>query len=910
VRGRPLSQSPESAELFEALIENSSDAVAIVNARGQIAYESPAVERLLGWTPEERIGSSPPDFVHPDDLAKASAIFNELLQSPGATLRDEIRLVHKDGSVRHVELSGQNLLHKAAVAGIVANLRDITERHKMEEALKLGEAKFRLITDNVGDVIWTMDIDLNFTYISPSTQRLVGYTPEEEAAVGLAGILTPDSLEVAWKTHKRTLAAEESDDDGKPFRSVTVELDHVHKDGRIVPTEVRMTFLRDSDGRPTGILGITRDITKRRQYEEAIRESEEKYRSVVERANDGIAIIQDGILKFGNRRSLEILGYTPQEIMDTPMSRYVHPDELPRVLARYKRRMAGERVDPVYETALLHKDGRRVDVELNAGLTTFEGRPANLVIVRDITERKLIEQELERSEESHRLVVESLQDGVIVIDAETLTVVFSNRRAAQFMGFKSVDDFVGASVLSIMHPDHEKAVARAFEEDLHQDRRQRYEFKVVGNEGQDRWISVLATRIQFRGRESVLISARDITEAKQSEKALRESEERYRLLAENTADVIVSTDLNAHPTYISPSITRLLGYSVEESMNRTLDEALTPASREVAKAGLARLLGEDRARPAKGTGRRGIELELLRKDGSTVWAEVTISVVRNAQGTPDGIVVVLRDIDARKKAEEEKQQMEQQLHLSARLAAVGELAAGVAHELNNPLAAVQAFSQFLSERADLDETAKRDAETIYKESRRASRITGNLLSFARKHKPDRSLVSINEVVEKSLELHDYRLKVNNIEVVRDLDPDLPMAMADFHQMQQVFVNIITNAEQAMTQAHGGGRLVVQTRTIENAIQISFDDNGPGLTDEDLGHVFDPFFTTKDVGQGTGLGLSICYGIVNEHGGTIRAASGPGRGATFVVEIPVDSGCPLPAEEVESTHHLQSFPHYL
>jgi two-component system NtrC family sensor kinase len=271
------------------------------------------------------------------------------------------------------------------------------------------------------------------------------------------------------------------------------------------------------------------------------------------------------------------------------------------------------------------------------------------------------------------------------------------------------------------------------------------------------------------------------------------------------------------------------------------------------------------------------EFELIRKDGGRISVEVSDFPI----GREDRIeiIVIARDITDRKR-------MEQQLQLTGRLAAVGELAAGVAHELNNPLAAVQAYAQLLCERTDLDATAKGDMETIYGEAVRASKITSNLLSFAREHKPEKRLVSMNQVVAKSLELHAYRMKVSNIEVELDLDPDLPLTMADFHQLQQVFVNIIANAEQAMTDANGGGRLLIQTRKNDRFIHIGFTDNGPGIPEKDLKRIFDPFFTTKDVGKGTGLGLSICYGIVQGHRGNMYAPSTAGKGATFVVEIPI------------------------
>jgi signal transduction histidine kinase len=192
----------------------------------------------------------------------------------------------------------------------------------------------------------------------------------------------------------------------------------------------------------------------------------------------------------------------------------------------------------------------------------------------------------------------------------------------------------------------------------------------------------------------------------------------------------------------------------------------------------------------------------------------------------------------------------------------------------------------LTKSNDSSEATKKDLDTIYREAQRAARITQDLLSFARKHKPERQIISINEALEKTLELRVHQMKVNNIELSVQLQPDVPLTMADFYQMQQVFMNIILNAEQAMIEAHGRGRLLVKTRAVDGVIQITLIDNGPGIPKENLNRIFDPFFTTKEVGKGTGLGLSMCYGIIQAHGGRMYARSEPGKGATFVVEIPI------------------------
>ena len=254
---------------------------------------------------------------------------------------------------------------------------------------------------------------------------------------------------------------------------------------------------------------------------------------------------------------------------------------------------------------------------------------------------------------------------------------------------------------------------------------------------------------------------------------------------------------------------------------------------------------------------------------------------------PDGSICaieIIEDITEHKK-------LQQQLIQSERLASLGELISGVAHELNNPLASVLGFSQLLLTE-DLNDSARRDVEVIIREATRCQKIVQNLLTFARRHKPEKTYVGINGIIESVLELRAYNLRLNNIKVIKEFDEDLPKTVADYHQLQQVFLNLINNAEQAMVESHQGGTLRVRTEKRGNLIRALVIDDGPGIPPEHMSKIFDPFFTTKEVGKGTGLGLSICYGIIQEHGGRIYAESEVGKGATFVVELPIVSEASL------------------
>ncbi len=243
-----------------------------------------------------------------------------------------------------------------------------------------------------------------------------------------------------------------------------------------------------------------------------------------------------------------------------------------------------------------------------------------------------------------------------------------------------------------------------------------------------------------------------------------------------------------------------------------------------------------------------------------------------------------------------------QLIQSEKLSGIGEFVAGVAHELNNPLTSVMGFAELLQQ-SELPEQHRRYLDIMFKSAKRCQKIVQSLLSFARRHAPERKVVCLNEIVESAVDILAYQMRTSNIEVAMELDPRLPSTEVDPHQMQQVFLNIINNARQAMEGGETRGRLQVSTESSAGRVQVIFQDNGPGIPPEHMKKIFNPFFTTKEVGKGTGLGLSICYGIVTEHGGTITPSNQPGEGARFVIEFPAASPAvaraetaPTPAEE--------------
>jgi PAS domain S-box-containing protein len=281
-------------------------------------------------------------------------------------------------------------------------------------------------------------------------------------------------------------------------------------------------------------------------------------------------------------------------------------------------------------------------------------------------------------------------------------------------------------------------------------------------------------------------------------------------------------------------------------------------------------------------------LRLRRADGSAIWVEVTAAADPSADDDGVRIEALVRDVSERKKLDDETRDIYHQLLQAEKMAALGQTISGVAHELNNPLATILSWAERLSARPALDGPVRSGLETILSESERAARIVRNLLTFARKRQTTRAMVDVNQVVRETLALRAYDQRVSNITVIDALAAGLPQVFADGHQIQQVLLNLIINAEQAMLSAHGRGVLVVRTwhDADHESVILEIDDDGPGIAEDVQPKIFDPFFTTKEVGKGTGLGLTVAYAIVQEHGGRIRLDSRPNVGASFRIELPV------------------------
>jgi two-component system NtrC family sensor kinase len=353
-----------------------------------------------------------------------------------------------------------------------------------------------------------------------------------------------------------------------------------------------------------------------------------------------------------------------------------------------------------------------------------------------------------------------------------------------------------------------------------------------------------------------------------SARANKETADKLQNILDHFPDLIYTTDIEGRLTEFSRGGEALLGWPRDEALGRKCAD-LYPAPE--ARERLEGLLREGRVVPS-------FETTVRCRDGSVREALIAASLLRDAGGAPCGTVGIIKNITDLKVAR-------RQLVQAEKLSALGELVSGVAHELNNPLAGVLGYAQLLLT-GPLDARQQKAVDRIFESALRCQKIVQNLRSFARRHPIDKKNLGLNGIVEKTLDLKGYHLRVNNLKVVKVLDPDLPMTMLDFNQIQQVLLDIINNAQQAVASHRGQGTLTITTKSRDGRIRLEVEDDGPGIPQEILGKIFDPFFTTRPVGEGTGLGLAVSYGIVRDHGGRIWAESEPGRGTRICVELPV------------------------
>ncbi len=467
-----------------------------------------------------------------------------------------------------------------------------------------------------------------------------------------------------------------------------------------------------------------------------------------------------------------------------------------------------------------------------------------------------------------RSLVAGASDAIYVIDSDG-ALLMANAATGALLG-APCEQLVGRTALVYVDTPDQARVEHEMRRVLAGEPR-RLECAVLRTDGTRRLISVAATPAYDTGVVTgAFCVARDVTEERQQAEALERAESRYTRLFEIAEDAIATMDEAGVLTSVNRALEEVAGRTRQQMVGRHFIEFVEEQERSgMWQVFASALAGE---RPAR-------ELHFTGRDDRRGVATVRAAPITEHERVV-GVLVVVRDVT-------EEHRLVAEVVRREKLAALGEIVGGVAHEINTPLTGILAFAQILLARGVPDEAARQAAETIVAEAKRAARIVASLLTFARQTPTDRSRTDVNQLLGQTVELRRIALGNSGIDIVVDLDPTVPVTWADAGQLQQVFLNLIANAEQALSAAVSR-RIVVSSRRQGERVVVGVRDSGSGIAPEHLPHIFNPFYTTKPRGIGTGLGLSISDGIVRGHDGTLRVQSELGAGALFEVILPVVS----------------------
>jgi PAS domain S-box-containing protein len=833
-----------------------------------------AGSQLLGSEKHRLIGAQFTASISPDSQDAFHLHYREGLKT-SIKVSCELKMLKADGTLFHAQLISLAVPDKE---GNINQYRtaviDITERKQAEQSLQVSEENFRNSIDNCPLGIRIVSEDGETLYTNQAFLDIYGYKDMEEFRnTAVKDRYTPESYLEFHKRREKRRRREHLPDN--------YEVRIVRKDGEIRRLHViRKGILWGGKQR---FQTIYNDITEQKQTEDALRESEARYKTLFESAAEGILIadIETKEHKYANPAICKMLGYSQEELIKTSVAD-IHPkDSLEQVFAEFNAQARGEK--ELVSLPCLKKDGTIISMDINASKAIINGRECNICFFTDTTERKQAEERIRLFSTAVACAVEAIS----IADMKG-AITYVNPAMEELYGYKK-DEMLGIQVMSL------NANSEMANEIMSTMIKQggwisEFESKKKNGETFSATLSLSTVRDEKGKPIAMMGTIKDITERKQAEEALKLSEQNFRnSLDSSTVGIRIMGDDNS-TAYANQALLDMFGYENIEELKASLpQEHYTLESHAAFVQRHEKLL---RGEPLPEL----LEFDIIRKNGAIRHLQLSSrEMIWNGK---QQFQLLYRDITERKQAEKEKQELEAKAQVASRLAAVGEMAAGIAHEINNPLTSVLGFSQLLLEKQNIPEEIKEELKIITDGSLRVADIVKRLLIFARQTKPIKTLANLNELIENTLKLRDYVLKTANIEVVTRFDPELPWSIVDPGQLQQVFLNLIVNAEQEMKKAHGKGTLTITTEKKENNIRMSFKDDGPGIAKENLGHLFEPFFTTKAIGEGTGLGLSLSRSIVLEHNGTLNVESVSGHGATFIIELPIIKA--LPSEAVTST----------
>ncbi|MGD0281672.1 MAG: PAS domain S-box protein [Dissulfurispiraceae bacterium] len=654
-------------------------------------------------------------------------------------------------------------------------------------------------------------------------------------------------------------------------------------------------------GNQPNVIVIHEDISDLKKVKETLQESEARYRMLVETTNEGVWFLDaNHVTTFVNPAMAHMLGYTIEDMLGSPIKDFISAEDMEHHARQMNARQMG--MDESYERRFKRKDGSVLWALVSAKAIKdangyFSG---SFGVITNISERKLKEQILEDREGRISAIMNTTVDAIITINEDALVESF-NKAAEHIFGYEALE-VIGRNINMLMpepyHSNHDGYLREYFTTGIK--RVIDCESELVGKrkDGSVFPIELAVSEVLLTDRRIFTGSVRDITGRKLSEDALLKSEARYRRITEGLTDYQYTVRIEngrAVETKHSPACVAITGYTAEEFVSDPYlwINMVAPEDRELIRRRVEQILEGNDILP--------IEHRIIRKDGILRWVSDNIILYRDISGTLLSYDGVVKDITEHKQSEETLRKTHQALEKAytdlkaaqsqmlqqEKMASIGQLSAGVAHEIKNPLAIiVQGVDSLQGPHSD---SLRADvSEMIKKAAIRAAKIVNDLLSFARQSPLSLEKMDIVSIIDETLSLVEHQLNLKNIGIIRQFEEGNLIALVDSDQIKQVFINVLLNAADAMRQ--GGAieidaGMTVMPTTGKPAVRISFSDNGCGIEPENIEKIFDPFFTTKRDSGGTGLGLAVSHRIIENHGGTITIESRVGEGTRVVVTLP-------------------------
>lgn len=849
-----------SEALLHEILQHTGEGIFTKNKDLIFTSANPAFCEIAGLPESRLVGSS-----HRQLFDEESARFAEDLDAKAlAGEVVEAEAVHfvkgelSDSVVTKTPLRDRS----GEIVGLCGIVRDVTGAKRTEKELRRTETMLANILDasplaigyaEGGKLVWT-------------NQTMIEMFSHGEDDSGYIGRDLSDFYSSVHEYRRVAGILYESIKTGCPAETEAL---FQKADGTLFYGHIQMRAL-DPANPPAGTIAVMSDISDRKKAENELKESEERYRTLTQNSLTGIYIHQDGKFVYANDRMAHMLGYEPVDMLGRKFWDFVHPDDREIVKERGLARSRGIRVTPRYEFRAVCKDGSTKWLEVLATSIYHGGRIANMGNVADVTERKEVELRLRESEERYRLLTESSLTGIFI--HQDGRYVYVSERYASMLGY-TPDEMLGSVFWKYVHPaDISLVRARGEARENGDNVPDHYEFRVVCKDGSIKWVELMAARLTFKGRPAVMGNVADVDERRRAEHALRQSEERYRTLVEESFDGILIFKEN-RIVFANQPLHEMLGYDKGELVGCDPDSVLHPDYRGL------------RLKPKKETS--GVEavpsrheVSLIRKDGSSF--EVEISALRADVDSEDVVQVWVRDITDRKRAAEEQLTIE-------KLQATGRLAGGIAHDFNNILSEILGNLTLADIYQDNLELVRERMSSAESAVRRARGLTQQLLVFSAGGAPIKKTISIGTLVESAC---NFSLRGAKGQCELSLPVDLWPVEADEGLLTLVLNNLMMNADEAME--HKGTIKVSGENCISPTkgdvvlregrfVKLSVSDEGGGIRAEHLSKIFDPYFTTKT--QGTGLGLAAVMSIVRQHDGFVDVESIPGMGTSFHIFLP-------------------------